>query len=409
MILLYNLSIRFYRLIIIIAATTGNKKAQLWLFGRKHLFKQLKAQLQPNERRVWFHFASLGEFEQGRPVLEAFKKEKPEFKIFVTFFSPSGYEIRKNYEQTDYLFYLPLDTPAHAQTFIDLVNPELVFFTKYEYWYHYFKELNKRTIPLYIVSAIFRKEQLFFKWYGSFYRELLGFVTYFFVQNEASSQLLNSIGFSNHFISGDTRFDRVASIKESSKPVPVLEPFLDGRPVLVAGSTWPADGAILAEIINRLDIQVFIAPHEIKPNEMAAFQKLLTKKSSLLSENTTTNNDVVIIDQIGLLAQIYQYANIAYIGGGFGKGIHNTLEAAVWGIPVIFGPNYQKFAEAKGLIHHEAAACINNGQELLATVENLLNNPIKCNSYGTHATAYLEKHKGATTKIIHFVLKINNH
>lgn len=405
MLLLYNLAIRFYQLAIATAAATGNKKAKLWIAGRKNVFPKIQAALKPQQHRAWFHFASLGEFEQGRPVLEAFKKAYPDCAIFITFFSPSGYEIRKNYEQADYLFYLPLDTASNAQQFVDLVNPDVVFFTKYEYWHHYFKALKDRKIPLYIISAIFRENQLFFKVYGAFYRQILTAVTYFFVQNEQSEALLKSIHLTNVLISGDTRFDRVAAIRRNSQPLAFIDSFLDGRLVLVAGSTWPEDEALLANLINQYDIQLIIAPHEINAQQIAAFRNRLTKKSMVLSEGTPTPVDVLIIDRIGLLSQVYQYAHIAYIGGGFGKGIHNTLEAAVWGIPVLFGPHFQKFAEAKGLIEAAAAYSIQDYNTLATQFQRLVaNESIRIES-GKAAEAFIAQHEKATEKIIQHLAK----
>ncbi|TDQ10368.1 3-deoxy-D-manno-octulosonic acid transferase [Pedobacter metabolipauper] len=365
MLWLYNLGIQFYGIIVKIFSIF-NPKAQFFIKGRLNIFEKIQNQLPSGRQRIWFHFASLGEFEQGRPLLEKVKSNYPLKEIIVTFFSPSGYEVQKNYALAAGVFYLPLDTRKNARAFIKAINPELAIFTKYEYWYHYFKTLHDLQIPLFIISGIFRPEQVFFKWYGSFNRKILKFVTYFFVQNEESIQLLKNIRIDQASLSGDTRFDRVAENASSPKENPLVKEFCGDAPVFIAGSTWPADERLLAKLAqDHPDWKFIIAPHEI---DGAHIDQI---RSSFLGAVTYTSNPsrhsdarVLIIDNIGLLSSLYQYGNIAYIGGGFGVGIHNTLEAAAFGIPIIFGPKYDKFQEAKDLIAIGAAISISSSAEL---------------------------------------------
>ncbi|MCZ4245418.1 3-deoxy-D-manno-octulosonic acid transferase [Pedobacter punctiformis] len=406
MLLLYILGIRFYGLIIWIFSLF-NHKAKLFINGRKNIFNQIAQKINPADKHIWFHFASLGEFEQGRPVLEKLKDRFPAKKIVVTFFSPSGYEIRKNYALAD-VFYLPLDTAGNAKRFIQSINPEMAIFTKYEFWHFYFKALKKNNIPLYVISGIFREKQTFFKWYGSFYRNILKNVTHFFVQNKESETLLKSIGLNNVTINGDTRFDRVYDNAQSPKQLTEIEKFIGSDPVLICGSTWPEDEKFLSVLPEKYpDWKFIIAPHEIDENHIDSIEQLFSANSSrfsalhaqLQTENSRiqfSNAQVLIIDNIGMLSSLYQYGKLAYIGGGFGAGIHNTLEAAAFGLPVIFGPKYQKFQEAKDLITLNAAKSISSVEELISAFESFKENP----EAAAIAKKYVKDQKGATEMIL---------
>lgn len=394
---LYNISMLIYGLLVRLASLF-NAKAKLFIAGRKGIFKHISAKFNGNERPIWFHFASLGEFEQGRPVLESIKASKPNEKIIVTFFSPSGYEIRKNYALADGIFYLPLDTISNAQKFVTLVNPKMAIFTKYEFWPNYFNALANQNIPLYIISGIFRPNQIFFKRYGGFYRGVLKCVKHFFVQNEESAALLKSIDINNVDISGDTRFDRVYENAQAPKNLPLIEKFCGEAPVLIAGSTWPEDEKLLVDLVAKNpDWKLVIAPHEIHEGHISAITDLFPNglRFSKLDTTTEIKSQILIIDNIGMLSSLYQYGQIAYIGGGFGVGIHNTLEAAAFGLPVIFGPNYHKFQEAKDLIEIGAAKSINNTEELAAAFEYYV-----AHESGTLAKNYVANKKGATEMIM---------
>lgn len=397
---LYNIGIQLYGLIIYLLSPFSTK-ASLFIKGRKNIFKKIAFALDPSQKHIWFHFASLGEFEQGRTVLEKIKALYPQKRIVVTFFSPSGYEIRKNYPLAEGVFYLPLDTAENAKKLIAALNPEIAIFTKYEYWYHYFKALKKNNTPLFIISGIFRTGQVYFKWYGSFNRKILSFVDHFFLQNEESRALLSSIQLENTSLSGDTRFDRVAENAASPKTFGLVEKFCGTAPVLVAGSTWPADEKILSALISACpDWKFIVAPHEIDADHINSLQKLLAGsiKYSGLHE-TKQKSQVLIIDNIGLLSSLYQYGSIAYIGGGFGAGIHNTLEAAAFGIPVIFGPKYEKFQEAMDLISLNAAKSVKNEEELLDAFKSLSSNK----QSGDAAKKYVTSKTGSTDQIINYI------
>lgn len=408
MLILYNLSIRIYNLLIIIYQRFS-PKAHLWVEGRKNIFEKISNEVDSNLPSIWFHFASLGEFEQGRPVLERAKESYPTYKIIITFFSPSGYELRKNYKNADHIFYLPLDTNANAEKFVKLINPKLVIFTKYEFWYHYFNELNKQNIPLIVISSIFRKSQAYFKWYGSLNRKILRFVDHFFVQDENSKKLLAEIGINNVTVSGDTRFDRVAENAAAPKQFDEVKNFCADSKIFVAGSTWPADEKLIANLVIRYpDWKFIIAPHEIKEEKIQALIGMVDKKKTIRyssvkpGQQASPNQQVLIIDNIGMLSALYQYADIAYIGGGFGVGIHNTLEAAAFGIPVIFGPNYSKFIEAKALVKLEAGFSINNDTNLLAAMSSLQDQDFR-EKAGNTAKQYVDREKGATEKILAYI------
>ncbi|WP_025145540.1 3-deoxy-D-manno-octulosonic acid transferase [Pedobacter jeongneungensis] len=404
--LLYIIGIWTYTLLIRIFSLF-NPKAKLFINGRKNIYTLIAQKINPEEKHIWFHFASLGEFEQGRPVLEKLKALFPAKKIVVTFFSPSGYEIRKNYALAD-VFYLPIDTAGNAKRFIASINPEMAIFTKYEFWHFYFKELKELEIPLYVISGIFRGSQAFFKWYGGFYRNILKSVTYFFVQNEESQNLLKSIGLNNVTINGDTRFDRVYENAQSPKQLPLIESFIGSSPTLVCGSTWPEDEKILSNLPEKYPNWKFIiAPHEIHESHIESIEKQFSTNSlrfSVLSASNQALNaehQTLIIDNIGMLSSLYQYGNVAYIGGGFGTGIHNTLEAAAFGLPVIFGPKYDKFQEAKDLITIGAAKSISSTAELINAFDSFAENK----NAAELARKYVADKKGATDQIISMITK----
>jgi 3-deoxy-D-manno-octulosonic-acid transferase len=402
--LLYIIGIQAYTLLIRIFSLF-NPKAKLFINGRKNIYTLIAQKINPEEKHIWFHFASLGEFEQGRPVLEKLKTLYPGKKIVVTFFSPSGYEIRKNYALAD-VFYLPIDTATNAKRFIASINPEMAIFTKYEFWHFYFKELKTQGIPLYVISGIFRESQAFFKWYGSFYRNILKSVTYFFVQNEESKNLLKSIGLNNVTINGDTRFDRVYENAQSPKQLPLIESFIGNSPTLVCGSTWPEDEKILSALPEKYpDWKFIIAPHEIHESHIESIEKQFSvgsmRFSVFSSQISDLKSQILIIDNIGMLSSLYQYGKVAYIGGGFGTGIHNTLEAAAFGLPVIFGPKYDKFQEAKDLIALGAAKSIGSTEELISAFENFAENK----NAAELARKYVTDKKGATDQIISMITK----
>ena len=401
MLWIYNIGVMLYGFLLKIAAIF-NPKAKMFINGRKNGFKNFQERLNPSDCPIWFHFASLGEFEQGRPVLEKLKDIQPEQKVVVTFFSPSGYEIRKNYPLAD-VFYLPLDTHQNAKKFIEIVNPKLAIFTKYEFWFHYFKALNNHQIPLYLISGIFRPGQIFFKWYGGFYRKILQFVTHFFVQNDESVKLLRNIGIESVSLAGDTRFDRVYENAVAPRELPVIKKFCGQFPVFIAGSTWPEDENLLNSLMQKYpDWKFIVAPHEIGANHIDQIEKLFPtaiKFSSFSTTDSAQDARILIIDNIGMLSSLYQYAKIAYIGGGFGVGIHNTLEAAAFGLPVIFGPNYTRFQEAKDLIAIGAGKSINNASELLTAFELFKAD----DAASTAAKNYVSKQKGATNLIIQHI------
>lgn len=356
------------------------------------------------------HCASLGEFEQGRPLLEALKKEFPNYPIILSFFSPSGYEIRKNYPGADKILYLPVDTKNNAKNLISKINPAIVLWVKYEYWFNFLYEINNQKIPLLLISGIFRKDQPFFKWYGNFWRNALSFFTHFFVQDEQSIELLKSAGITkNVALAGDTRFDRVIAIAEKNEQLPVVQSFVNKYRVLVAGSTWEKDENILQQYsLHHPEIKIIIAPHEIKTTNL---HRLITKfpnavfYSELIKDaDNAKNKNVLIIDNIGMLSILYQYADVTYIGGGYEKsGIHNTLEAAVYGKPVIFGPNYKKFNEAKELINKEAAIAVSNKDEFTRALNGLFENQNKLLQTGANSKKIVYSKSGATGKIIGYI------
>jgi 3-deoxy-D-manno-octulosonic-acid transferase len=381
-------------------------KIKLFVDGRKNVFQTLENKIKPEAKTIWFHAASLGEFEQGLPVMEKIKLEFPNYKIVVTFFSPSGYEVRKNNAIADVTVYLPLDTKANAQQFLKLVHPELVFFIKYEYWPNYLNELQKANTTTYLVSGIFRENQAFFKWYGGFYRKALTTFEYFFVQNDNSKKLLQSLGFQNVKISGDTRFDRVVSILERDNALDFIAAFKNNTTTIVVGSSWPKDESLLVNFINqsRDDVKFIIAPHNIKTEQIQELQRSISKKTILFSEKENQNLAefrVFIIDTIGILTKIYSYADIAYVGGGFGNpGVHNILEPATFGIPIVVGPNYSHFAEATALVNLEGCIAIATPNELDDAFHNLISNEDIRHEKGHICATFVQMNKGATDIIL---------
>jgi 3-deoxy-D-manno-octulosonic-acid transferase len=404
MALLYNVFLGLYGFGILLASSF-HKKARKFLFGRLRLFSKLENAFGKDDKILWFHAASLGEFEQGRPVIEEIKSRFPQFKILLTFFSPSGYEIRKNYEGADYICYLPIDFSWNAKRFVKIIQPKAVFFIKYEFWNNYTRVLHYEHIPVYCFSSIFRPGQLFFKCYGAWYRNILSRFDHLFVQNELSKKLLETIGITDISVSGDTRFDRVANIAKQTKQLPVLEKFKNDSLILIAGSTWPADEEILINYINENSnvYKYIIAPHEISNSAIDELIQKINKKSVRYSEadaKSLTDYNVLIIDNIGMLSSIYKYGNIAYIGGGFGKGIHNILEAATFGLPVIFGPKYKKFHEAVELIEKHGAFSINDYSSFKKIMDEQLENTDIIEKTSMICKKYIEENKGATEKII---------
>ncbi len=407
--LLYDAGIRLFSLATKLASPF-NERAALINKGRLQTWQKLSA-IDWSGEVIWVHCASLGEFEQGRPLIEAIRKENPNVKIVLTFFSPSGYEVRKSYNMADAVVYLPSDTKSNALRFIKTVNPSKVFFVKYEYWFHYFNELKKAGIPLYMVSAIFRDNQVFFKSYGAWFRKILGCVTRFYVQDEKSEKLLHSIGLQNTVVAGDTRFDRVSAIAKSAADVPVAEAFSKDARVLVAGSSWPADEAILADYINGApaNVKFIIAPHEVHDGHVSQLVKRFTVpvvRFSQLQGEVPSSARVLIIDTIGLLSSIYRYGSVAYIGGGFGKGIHNTLEAATYNMPVIFGPNHKKFKEAVDLLSLGGGFTIANQNDFNMVMAKLWDAHASENliQAGQAAGAYVKSMCGATPLIMREIL-----
>lgn len=402
---LYNISIFFVGLGLRVASIF-NTKAREFVTGRAHIFKKMRAALDGNDQRViWVHCASLGEFEQGRPVIEALKGEFPDRKILLTFFSPSGYNVRKNYPLASYVFYLPLDTRRNARRFVKIVKPALAIFVKYEFWYHYSRVLRKKGIPVISISAIFRKEQYFFRKTGSFNRRILKNFTHFFVQNHESVELLRSINLYNVSISGDTRFDRVKEIANRMEEVGIAERFKGRDRVFIIGSAWQEDLDVLLPFINERKLKFIIAPHEIHQPQLESLQRSLTVRSILYSEaanHDAADCDVLIIDNVGLLSKLYRYGEFAYIGGAFGKGLHNILEAACYGMPVLFGnKNYEKFREAIDLINRGGAFPVADYPDLKRTYE-LLNVPETFLLACEVCRQYVDENTGATNAIMEY-------
>jgi 3-deoxy-D-manno-octulosonic-acid transferase len=405
---LYNLGIYIYTVLIKIFSLF-NPKASLWVKGRNQWSSKLEENIIPGDKTIWFHCSSLGEFEQGRPLIEMIKEKAPDYKIVLTFFSPSGYEIRKDYKLADYICYLPSDTPGNASEFISIVNPSFVIFVKYEFWNNYITGLKERNIPLYLVSGIFRPDQHFFRWYGGFFRNILKCFTHIFVQDDRSQKLLHSIGIQNITIAGDTRFDRVSQIAASVKDIPVLERFGGGEKLFLAGSSWKPDEEIIAGYINSDPgkMKWVFAPHEIDKSNIDRLEKLFKTEVVRYStfKDDSCNARVLIIDNIGILASAYRYAYIAAVGGGFGQGIHSILEPACWGIPVLFGPNFEGFKEASDLIEEGAAVCYRNSEEFEENIDKWLSDSDLQKKASVTASGYIKKNIGATAKILSLLLK----
>lgn len=405
---LYTLSIYVVGFILKIIALF-NKKIKLFVQGRKNVFPYLKENIQKGERYVWVHTASLGEFEQGLPVIKALKNKGK--KILVTFFSPSGYEVRKNSPDADMVVYLPLDTPKNARRFLEIVQPEMAVFVKYEFWYHYLNQLKNRGIKTYLLSGIFRENQIFFKPYGVMMRDALRCFNHFFVQNETSKKLLQSIGFENVTVSGDTRFDRVSEIVKRDNALDFMGEFKGNSLCVVFGSSWESDEEIYLKAINysnSQNVKFVIAPHDIKPEKTESFRRKIALKTVFFSEkegNNLSQYDVLILDTIGILTKVYSYADIAYVGGGMGNsGLHNVLEPAVFGIPVMIGKNYDKFAEAKALVERGGVISVSTEKELQQKLHLLIQNPNKRAEMGGINKDFIQKSSGATEKFLNFVL-----
>ena len=415
--MIYNIVIYFVLLGIAIASLFNEKVRKMWR-GEREAFKILKQKVDPNAKYIWFHAASLGEFEQGRPLMEQIRKDYPQYKILLTFYSPSGYEVRKNYEGADIICYMPVDTRLNAIRFLRLVRPVMAFFIKYEFWSNFLHILKYRNIPTYSVSSIFREDQVFFKWYGRSYAGVLKCFTRFFVQNEESKRLLEGIGITAVDVVGDTRFDRVLQIKEAAKQLPICEAFRTGVAssqsadvphhdfkVFVAGSSWPPDENIFIPFFNEhKDWRLLIAPHVIAEEHLKLILSLIKDKKVVRYTQTTPEEaaeaDVLIIDCFGLLSSMYNYGDVAYIGGGFGVGIHNTLEAAVWNMPVIFGPNNKKFQEAQGLLKSGGGFEINTYEDFSGLMSSLMNDEAFLKQAGDKAGAFVAHLAGATDKVL---------
>lgn len=407
--MIYSLIIHLYAFVVELIAPF-HKKARLIRLGQWKTNSILRNKIDRNAKYIWFHAASLGEFEQGRPLIEKIKAEHPDYKILLTFFSPSGYEVRKNYDGADVICYLPFDTPYRVHKFLNLANPAIAIFIKYEFWANYLKELKRRDIPVYIISAIFRPQQVFFKWYASSYRKILTCFDRLFVQDEYSRDLLATYGITNVTVAGDTRFDRVLDVQRKSRKIEVIQNFInhpegEKQTVLVAGSSWPQDEELFVEYFNEHpELKLIIAPHEIHKEHLLGISALLKRKSIRLSEATSGESlagvDCIIVDSFGLLSSIYRYGDIAYIGGGFGAGIHNILEAAVYGIPVIFGPKFQKFKEARDLLALGGAFTISDEDSFDSRMNDLLSYPELRIEAGKLAGEFVSGHAGVTERIL---------
>ena len=405
MFFLYNLLVSWAGFGLKIAALFS-PKMRLFIDGRKTVWSDLHHKIKPSDRTIWFHAASLGEYEQGLPVIEKIKIKYPDHKIVLTFFSPSGYEVRKNNSVADATVYLPLDLQSNVQRFLDLIHPELVFFIKYEYWPNYLNELHKRNIKTYLISGIFRDNQMFFKWYGGFYRKALDTFDHFFVQNAKSKELLLKLNKTNVTISGDTRFDRVAAILEKDNSLEFISGFKNDTLTIVVGSSWPKDETLLAKYINETnhDVKFIIAPHNIKADQIQQLRDSIRKKTVLFSEKEHENLSdfqVFIIDTIGILTKIYSYADIAYVGGGFGNpGVHNILEPATFGVPIVIGPNFSHFAEATALVGNGGCTSIANQAQLNEAFDNLIQNEDIRHEKGNICSTFVQMNKNATEIIL---------
>jgi 3-deoxy-D-manno-octulosonic-acid transferase len=401
---LYNIGIRAYWCAIVVTSLF-KPKAKKWLLGRKNIFKKLEKEVPKGV--IWIHAASLGEFEQGRPLIESIKKKTPNQPILLTFFSPSGYEIRKNYPHADNIFYLPLDTKSNAKRFVSIVEPSLAIFIKYEFWHHYINELHLKNIPIYSISAVFRPNQTFFKPYGNWFRKILHRFEHIFVQNQSSLDLLLKNNIKNASLTGDTRVDRVWDISQKAQQFPIIEAFSTQKPILVAGSTWEPDEVILADFCKKntpLPFKIIIAPHEINAAHIDSILKMMPSNLNVIRYSDAKNHDVseadiLVIDNIGMLSSLYHYGKWAYIGGAFGSGLHNTLEPIAFGLPVIFGKKYQKFEETNWLVEHGGGFTINDLEDFEKVIQQLQEADFYKNAAGK-AAQYIEENRGATEKIL---------
>ncbi len=403
---LYHILIHLYSITVSIFSLF-NKKAKLWIDGRKDILQRIKSTINPSDEISWFHCASLGEYEQAKPVIEKLKQQHQKIKILVTFFSPSGYEIKKNDPLIDYVFYLPIDTENNAKQFIEIIKPEMVFFVKYEFWYNYINQLNKNNIPTYLISGVFRENQLFFKWYGKWYKKVLDGFTHFFVQNSNSEKLLIANDFTNVTFSGDTRFDRVYENSLNPKNLPLISQFKNNNILIVGGSTWQPEEEILANYIKSNPSQkLIIAPHDISEKHITQIENLFNRKTlrySKANESNIQSTNILIIDNIGLLSTIYQYTDIAFVGGGFSGALHNILEPASFGNVVLFGNKHQKYHEAQDLISVNGGFAIQNSIEFQDKIKLLLPN---LNQYKINSRNFIIENRGATDKIFN---KLNNY
>jgi 3-deoxy-D-manno-octulosonic-acid transferase len=400
---MYNLAIYIYLCGVAIYSLFNKKVKKMW-HGERVCYRVIREKIDPSAKYVWFHAASLGEFEQGRPLMERIRAEHPEYKILLTFFSPSGYEVRKNYQGADIICYLPLDTITNAQRFLRTIRPVMAFFIKYEFWYNYLHILKHRNVPVYSVSSIFRERQIFFRWYGHQYEQVLKCFTHVYVQNEKSKNLLATIGINNVSISGDTRFDRVLQIKEQSKVLPVVEAFKQNYKVFVAGSSWPPDEDIFIRFFNEhRDWRLIIAPHVIGEDHLEQILSKLNRKTVRYTQATVDNvrdAECLVIDCFGLLSSIYHYGEVAYVGGGFGVGIHNVLEAAVWNVPVIFGPNNHRFQEAQGLKACGGGFEISDYDSFDSLMSRFFSEPDYLADCGNCAGSFVKSRSGATDIVL---------
>jgi 3-deoxy-D-manno-octulosonic-acid transferase len=402
----YNLAISLYEFAAKVAALFSSKPAKM-LEGQKRAFMYLLNNLDPYDKHIWVHAASLGEFEQGRPLIERIRKDYPKYKIVLTFFSPSGYEVRKDYKGADYVCYLPFDTPDNAMMFVRIVKPVVAYFIKYEFWRNYLRELHKNDVPAYSISSIFRPNQIFFRWYGKSYREVLHCFDHFFVQNEESKKLLFSAGVTFSTVVGDTRFDRVLDIRAEAQPLPLVERFKGDALTLVAGSSWGPDEDIIISYFNaHPEMKLVIAPHVVSDSHLKEIESKLKRpfvRYTQATEESVQQADCLIIDCYGLLSSIYRYGEISYVGGGFGVGIHNVLEAAVYGIPVIFGPKNKKFREARHLLEQKGGFEIRNSQDFETLMNRFLSDKVYLQTSGKAAGDYVKNNSGALEKIMEYM------
>ncbi|MGB6082744.1 3-deoxy-D-manno-octulosonic acid transferase [Moheibacter sp.] len=406
---LYTFFIQMYGFAVSIAAHF-NPKAKLWISGRKSWKNKMKQAISPDDKIIWVHCSSLGEFEQGRPVMEKIKKDFPYHKLAVSFFSPSGYEVRKDYQGADYIFYLPLDTPKNAKQLIKILHPEVLILVKYEYWYNLLKRLQKKDIPVLVISAVIKEDNLFFRPFGSWFRKIIAGIEHFFVQDNDSKNLLESIGIENVRVSGDTRFDRVKEIREANVRVEFIEKFKGNSKLIVAGSTWPDDEEILVKFINEKmpdDWKLIFAPHNIKEKEIISLSEKVSKKTAIYTksdQNQIENSQILILDTIGMLTKIYAYSDVSYVGGGFTKtGVHNTLEPTVFGVPIIFGPNYENYFEAIDLLENQGAVRFIDQYDFDQKMTNLIENEDERKRRGNAAENYIQGKPNSTELIIDYL------